>query len=273
MLKMKKKNKKIFIISIIVLFILGIFLMNKYFKSLSILPGLDNRITYYDNPTDVSQTVDAYYNPSPEVLSYTGQPNKPYTIYENDKFIMTIKTGWDGNVYYKDEIIVYCGQNGYTDLITKKDFSRLKSYLRVLNDESGRLIIRVNLGESSSVDIILPIGQGVYTNLEIIPDNLNVGVYNIFIDSEFYKRITNVNTLKFYFDAICGNYAGIRIDYIKYVPDEAFTIRNDEVWVQEVRGSGSYSIKGVGDKNNDLRWEMIGFKTNFRYIGTYLSPT
>jgi len=48
----------------------------------------------------------------------------------------------------------------------------------------------------------------------------------------------------------------LKIDWIKYVPPETFSIKNDEVWVKEVKGS-SYSFK-------NLDWEMLGFHSEVR---------
>ena len=144
-------------------------------------------------------------------------------------------------------------------IITKKDFSRLKSYVRSAGRGGQVFVMGVPLPQSNDVT--------KFYNYEVIPDNLNIGTYYINVNGEFFQKLTNVAEVKWQFQTGQNDHS-IYVDYIKYVPDETYTIRPDEVWVQEVRAGGltgaTYSIKGVGDKNNDLRWEMIGFYSETR---------
>lgn len=238
--KMSKADRAMLIaVVVIALFAVGTFITKHKFKPFAILPELDNRITYYDNPTDVTQYV----------------TNSQGTIGENDKFTIG-SSDIRGLVYFQDSISLNCGGSSYANIKTKKDFSRLKSYLSVKFNYRGR----VNLGEKDGSNTIqLPISEkDVVTNIEAIPDNLNAGTYNIFKNGEFYQRITNIKSLHYSASISCGGYenGGILIDYIKFVPDDTYTIKNDEVWVKEVRGS-DYSY-------NNLNWEMIGFNSEIR---------
>ena len=51
------------------------------------------------------------------------------------------------------------------------------------------------------------------------------------------------------------------IDYIKFVPKEAFTIKNDEVWVKQVLRANSVPVTYNYD---NLEWEMMGFSSQVR---------
>ena len=95
--------------------------------------------------------------------------------------------------------------------------------------------------------------ERAWSILEIKPDNLNKGVYDLFLNGDYHSRVTLSE------DKIIPTMQAngvFLLDYIKYLPMESFTIKNDEVWVKEVRGS-SYSIK-------ELNWEMIGFSSDVR---------
>jgi len=212
-----------------------------------ILPELDNRITHWDVITDDTQ---------PILLSESGGIRNHETL----KFSYTLRD--NSFVDFKVESIDLgtgsgCrigGGGGTYSFIVKKDFAGLNTFLRL----RGSGVFRIS-------GVIIPLkGLDLWTNVEVIPDNLNVGIYDIFIDGEFWKRINTIETVGkdsiiFTFNGAsgsCPSPISFFIDFIKYVPVESFTIKNDEVWVKEVRGS-TYSF-------DDLDWEMIGFQSEIR---------
>ena len=239
---MHKNNKKGFIgllfnpivlLMIVVVVLLLVFGLPDFSKlKLSILPELDNRINYYDKKEDMPQFV--------QISS---------TEFENEKFYYS-KGGNSDFVVSDDSISLSCGTGGNVHIVSKKDLSRLKSYVKYRTYEGGYFAIG-----DDYIEVAMPlIGSGSWDNIEIIPDNLNIGIYNIFYNGQFYKKV-ELKGIKFL--ASCNNNRqNIEIDYIKFVPDSTYSIRNDEVWVKEVRGS-DYSY-------NDLNWEMIGFQSEIR---------
>jgi len=228
----KKRNtaKNITITAVLAILILSIVGSVLYFNRQTILPELDNRITYVDINNKGTQFVK---------LS-DGQ-------FENDKFICSS----DGDGGFSSLDIVGRSLGG-ASCQTKKDFDRLQVFMNAaFGGETFLFFGNVKLEqEITKLD-------WKKRNYEFIPDNLNVGVYDIFINGEFAKRISGVNNAKLRFSSSGGsgtNFANW--EYIKYVPLETFTIKNDEVWVKEVRGS-DYSVA-------DLNWEMIGYHTQIR---------
>ena len=204
-----------------------------FYSMQSILPELDNKITYFDDATDVTQLV---------------QTTSELTHYENDKFDCYKSgggdIGFDGNVP-----VTYMGgsvaKSGGASCITKKDFARLKTYIRVTGNKitllSGYQFI--TLSTLPNFDVF-----------EIIPDNLNADTYDIFRNGIYLERITTPSIrFNVYVQIIDQSW---QIDYIKFTQDDTYTIKNDEVWVKEVRGS-VYAYK-------DLNWEMIGFHSEIR---------
>ena len=258
MTKKMSKPDKAMLTAVIVIAVLavGTFIIKQGFKPLAIIPELDNRINYYDVTTDVTQLV--------EVPSFRGEsigiacdyePSTGTHCYENDKFYAMIKGGVN-RVSFVNNLISISAEtiNGHTSLFSKKDFAELKTYVR-LNFLAGRSIIR--LIDENGQEYIIAGGESITepSNIEIIPDNLNDNIYNIFYNGEFYTRITTGRKI-FFMVRVSDKDSYIGVDYIKFVPNDAYVIRNDEVWVKEVRGS-SYSYK-------DLNWEMIGFNSEIR---------
>ena len=232
------------------------------FPLFSILPELDNRINYFDEITDVSQWV--------EVPSFRGEsigiacdyePSTGRHCYENDKFYAMISGSVDRitftpDVGSSDFISISASQNGYTYLFSKKDFADLKTYIKLnsLVDKGQNYVTNIRTIDENGNEYLMSSGEGQAT-IEIIPDNLNDNVYDIFYNGEHYKKITTGKKL-FFMVKISDPFSHMGIDYIKFVPNDAYIIRNDEVWVKEVRGS-DYSY-------NNLNWEMIGFNSEIR---------
>ena len=224
---MATKNRGFFLI-FIGLIIVGLFFFSDFGGLQSIIPELDNRITYYDTPIDSTQL--ARTNPS---IS---------EFWENDKF--TITTNRDPVM--ADSTCITGTPTTGDKLTVKKDFSRLNVFIKWYSQGNGRLSIGGSDFET---------GTTIFQNYEIKPDNLNIGIYDIFENGEFIRRIDTGNEL-LTFEARSNYNDPFCFDYIKYVPIETFTIKNDEVWVKEVRAS-DYSV-------SDLNWEMIGYHTQIR---------
>ena len=231
-------------IGVIVLVVIALAVVVSNVIKFAIIPELDNRITYFDKVTDMSEFV-------------LGNGN-----YENDKFICGGLGYIRAYMYGLDEVFLVSATYPFSDSSnpmncqTKKDFSRLSVFVRYKNTGGGVIGFGRNL-QVSQVEG----AYDVWHNVEIVPDNLNLEVYDIYLDGEYLKRIIIPDgTFGVYIYSGTGSRtypANVILDYIKYIPLESFTIKSDEVWVKEVRTGGSYSY-------SDLNWEMIGFQSQIR---------
>jgi len=201
----------------------------------SVLPGLDNRIVYFDVFEDFTQFV---------FVLQTGTTN----TYINNKMRCNVNPGNAGFIPIENDVL-FLGGNTQNDINCQplKDFSRLETFIRYKTEGAGTSRFTVD-------NVDLSTTNNIFRNVEIIPDNLNKGVYDIFVNGEFSQRI-DIEEKKLIISFFVSR-ATLTVDYIKYVPPETFTIFNDEVWVKEVRGS-DYAF-------DDLDWEMIGFHTLIR---------
>lgn len=242
MTKKMSKPDKAMLIAVIVIAVLaaGTFIIKQGFKPLAILPELDNRINYFDKKNDMTQFV--------QISS---------TEWENDKFYYSSGGSsslvvTDDNIIGGDLIRISCNNIGQVQIFAKKDFARLKTYLRLRTYGGGGVAITDGYAQLGLGKYLI---AGEWINYEILPDNLNVGTYYLYVSGQFVEKVENWKKLIFL--AQCTqNRENIDIDYIKYVPIESYSIKNDEVWVKEVRGS-SYSFA-------DLKWEMIGYHSEIR---------
>ena len=204
---------------------------------LTILPELDNRITYFDKVEDMSSFVRTNF----------GIENNKFACYTDD--LTRVRVYNNPNYGVSDIFTISPSSAGGLGIPCHptKDFTRLSVFIRWQSPSNSDLLDIYGSGT---------VGMGntnAWHNTEIQPDNLNIGQYYIFNDGEFVRRITATN------DKILIYSGGINIviDSFKYIPIEAYTIRNDEVWVKEVRTGGSYSY-------SNLNWEMIGFQSQIR---------
>lgn len=235
------KKAWFFIITLLLLVSVGVFVaFNIDLVFSTIAPGLDNRITYLDTNNKGTEFVNlGLVNPL--------QPSSG-SKWENDKFICVARSRNNfGNNFIQANKCAAKGGGGWVRCKTKKDFSGQEVYFKVKSE--GALVELANCSIS--------LHHGVY---ELIPDNLNIGAYNIYVNGEFLKRINIAdNKLDLLFHTretgcFALNYANI--DYIKYVPPETFSMKNDEVWIKEVRKS-NYDI-------NNINWEFLGFHSEIR---------
>ena len=216
---------------IIIALIAGGFFLFKGSKPLAILPELDNRINYWDVNTDATQLV-------------TIGADSSGTYAENDKF----NCAWKGGELFFEPTRISMStfsESHYISCRTKKNFRELQIFLRV--SRAGGNVEVGGVGLPSQ-------GDYIWTNYEIQPDNLNPDIYDVSINGEFWKRIESKDmSINF---AVSNINTRLFADYIKYIPREVFTVKSDEVWVKEVRGSDYYY--------SNLNWEMIGFHSQIR---------
>ena len=254
-------KKQINPIVILIIIAIGLFIffnidLREQIQS-SILPELDNRLNYVDKHTDMTEFVDIGISDSP-----------PYTEvgdgkWENDKFFLNIPETHSPSTYFEKPIrngedwfrLVTGGRIGGARLIVKKDFSRLNTFFRVMAQGGGfSLDNNVFMPDKGNL-----VGNEI-TNIEIQYDSVN-SRYDIFHNGEFKTRIADDGKLDIDFFSSSTINGYFDWDYIKYVPPESFTIKNDEVWVKEVRTGGN---QGATYNINNLDWEMIGFHSQIR---------
>ena len=258
---MNKANKQLlYAIGIMLVLVIG-FIYFKDIKPLAILPELDNRLVYWDNAIDATQLASGSWT-----TPITGCPDTSGVYcFQSDKFYVyrngaQITFGSTSGTPYQMIQLSACG--GYSgSIISVKDFAELKIYISQMI-RTGRGIF---LSDGSD-EIEIPVtGSSAFirNNLEILPDNLNPNTYSWYFNGEYAGRHTFTKNHLYIIFRISGGScntgekgADLYVDYIKYIPNEAYIIRNDEVWVKEVRGS-SYSF-------SDLNWEMIGFQSEIR---------
>ena len=163
----KNKGFKIFIGILIAVVLLSVIGVVSYFgfSKQTILPELDNRITYWDKSTDSSQTIQVS---SWKIGEQTCTAGGLTTCYESDKFgiIKSDNTAYYGSLDYSvnlDSIDFFNSRGSYIGIIFKKDFSELSTFIKVTALGSGRH------DTSFAGDI-----YGNNLNYEIRPDNLNL---------------------------------------------------------------------------------------------------
>ena len=224
-------NKNFGFLVIIVLIIVGLFFFSDLNLQSSILPEFDTRITDFDKATDMTQFV-------------RNNPNDPY-FQENN--IATVRASRD--YFPSDELNVGGACYNFPETLAfKKDFSRLNTFIRWYSRGGSYLYLTGYQFGSNKYE---------FENYEIKPDNLNVGVYDIFKNGEFIRKIDiGNNPLIISAKGGCNQRdapEGVVIDYIKHIPIETFTIKNDEVWVTyRIRNTGttaySYSYQDIEDQ-------------------------
>lgn len=236
-----------------IILIVGVILILLFGKGLwfSVIPELDNRIVYWNKPSDATSFV---------VTQHLGEESGgTLDIVENDKFYCTrvnILPKMDEERLYLDA----CYSIQRLDCRTKKNFKELTTFVKL----SGLNDARFSIGDAS---IPRSTVWGVYENFEIRPNYLEENTYDLFSNGEFVKRL-RLSSPDVYLGFSIGYGSGgyscntIAIDYIKYVPVESFVIKSDEVWVQEVKGNLGSSV--ISYTINDLNWEMIGFQSQVR---------
>src|SRR3990167_587228 len=247
---MTKDNTLLWIAGLI---LAGTVLFNLPNQKFTILPELDNRITYFDKNTDTTQVVRL-------------PDSSEHRLYETDKFNVQIyvPSGAYGESTFSisDESIVLNNCAGQVQVHPKKDFSRLNTFIRAKTSSENVEGILYLSGYEISV-------SGSPATFEIKPNNLDIRFYDIFKNGEFIKRLDlGTKKLEIQFIARGGetgrswsNCKDLMIDYIKYIPPESFTIMNDEVWVKDVRKADSIPVTYTF---GDLEWEMIGYHSEIR---------
>jgi len=261
----KQGIKIVVILAIIILLVLGFLKYGLNLGKLSILPELDNRINYYDNITDITQAI--------QVSSFSSNGFNCRTdeiagviCFENDKFLM-INKGAEIN-FYDDYLVLSSCFGGNTIIQSKKSFANLNGFIRTLNVQGGQVVIVDGVGKEFALPVVGAVDKFVPRNYEIKPNNLVSNAYDFFADGEFVGRTTfNDNQLYFRFIS-SGGYTSRSssqcnqavLDYIKFVPIEAFTIKNDEVWV-------TYRIKNIGTTAYDYTFEDIQKQQGLSILG------
>src|SRR3989338_1452408 len=153
----KKTSRNIIIVSSIIAITLLLIATIFFFARQTIIPELDNRIIYVDKNHLGSQFA--------PIVSTQEED------YENDKFYCEGRRHFDSLSVNANR----CGGGGGIKCVTKKDFSRLKTFIRMAGAENGRMFFQN--------DEMSPLSN-VMSNYEFIPDNLNKGVYDVFVNGE-----------------------------------------------------------------------------------------